>query len=94
MATLSGSPVRSIAPGLKSIQLPRSCTKLTRLSLPLNWPSLAPGIRYWLNDVVVGLEGGGVDIGDVVGDDVELVTERHLPRQADEKCILHRYSPL
>src|SRR5580700_2867598 len=43
---------------------------------------------------LVGLEAGGVDIGDVVGDDVELVTERHLPRQADEKGILHRYSPL
>src|SRR5580700_108325 len=39
---------------------------------------------------VVGLESRGVDIGDVVGDDVELMTERHLPRQADEKGILHR----
>src|SRR5580698_9210477 len=39
---------------------------------------------------LVGLEAGGVDIGDVVGDDVELMTERHLPRQADEKGVLHR----
>ena len=42
---------------------------------------------------VVGLVAGGVDVGDVVGDDVELATERHLARQADEKGILHRYSP-
>src|SRR5262249_13789574 len=39
---------------------------------------------------IVGLVAIGVDIGDVVGDDVELMRERDLPRQADEKRILHR----
>jgi len=43
---------------------------------------------------VIGLEARGIDIGDIVGNDVELMGERHLPRQADEKRILHRYSPL
>ncbi len=42
---------------------------------------------------VVGLVAGGVDVGDVVGDDVELAPEHDLPRQSDEKSILHRYTP-
>ena len=35
----------------------------------------------------------GIDVGDVVGDDVELAAERHLPRKPNEKGILHRYTP-
>jgi hypothetical protein len=38
----------------------------------------------------VGLEACGVHVGDVVGDDVELALQRGLPRQANEKRILHR----
>jgi hypothetical protein len=38
----------------------------------------------------IRLEAGRVDVRDVVGDDIDLVAQRHLPRQADKKCILHR----
>jgi hypothetical protein len=38
----------------------------------------------------VGLEAGGVDVGDIVGDDVELALQRGLPRQANKKRVVHR----
>src|ERR1700733_13032381 len=58
---------------------------------------LIAGVRLQIlaEHVFVGLEPGRVDIGDIVGDRIELVPEHHLPRQADEKGILHRKdSPL
>ncbi len=57
--------------------------------------SLIAGPRHevFLEHRVVGLVARGVDVRDVVGDDVEFMRERHLPRQADEKGVLHRYSP-
>jgi len=44
----------------------------------------------FLEDHTVGLEAGGVDIRDVVGDDVEFALKRDLPRQSDERTVLHR----
>jgi hypothetical protein len=56
IATSSGSPVRCIAPGLKSIQVPWSWTKLTRRSLPAKSPSLAPDPRYSENAALSDLK--------------------------------------
>jgi hypothetical protein len=44
----------------------------------------------------VGLEAGGVQVRDVVGDDFELASQHSLPRQANENRVLHHrtYSPL
>jgi len=41
-------------------------------------------------DDAVGLEAGRVDVGDVVGNDVELALQRGLPRQSYDKCVVHR----
>ena len=48
------------------------------------------GAQIFLKQRPLGLEAGGVDIRDVVRDDVHLPTKRHLPRQSDEKHVLHR----
>ena len=45
------------------------------------------GIR--LQHQVLDLEAGGVDVGQVVGGDVELALQRHLPRQSDVEGVVH-----
>jgi hypothetical protein len=47
-------------------------------------------IDEFLEHVAVGLEAGRVHVGDIVGDDVELSLQHHLPRETDEKVVLHR----
>ena len=41
--------------------------------------------QVFVEDDVVGLEAGGVQVRDVVRDDVELALKRDLPRQSDER---------
>jgi hypothetical protein len=50
--------------------------------------------QEFFEDCGIGLEAGGVEIRDIVRHHVEFATQRHLPRQPDEKCILHRRSPM
>src|SRR5262249_18530782 len=51
--------------------------------------------EVFLEDVAVRLEPGGVQVGHIVGDDIELPLQRHLPRKADQETVLHRScSPL
>src|SRR6185503_11873946 len=51
--------------------------------------------QIFLEQRPVGLEAGRVDVGNVVGNDIHLPFQRHLPRKSDEKHILHRwFSPL
>ena len=54
----------------------------------------AAGVRdrhqKFFEDGAVGLVAGGVQIGDVVGDDLELAVERDLSRQSDQEGVLHR----
>ena len=75
MARSSGSPVRCIEPGLRSIQVPWSSTKLS------GGPCRRSRRRWAHPDIgkrrAIGLKAGGIDIGDVVGDDVDLVIQRH-----------------
>ena len=47
--------------------------------------------QIFLKQRLVGLEAGGVDVRDVVGDDVQLPFQHGLPRKSDEKRILHRW---
>ena len=47
--------------------------------------------QIFLEQRPVGLEAGRVDVGDVVGNDIHLPFQRHLPRKSDEKRILHRW---
>ena len=47
--------------------------------------------QIFLEQRRVGLEAGGVDVRDVVGDDIELPFQHRLPRKSDEKRILHRW---
>jgi hypothetical protein len=44
------------------------------------------------NDVV-GLEAGRVQVRDVVRHDIEFARKRDLPRQSDERGVLHRQAP-
>jgi hypothetical protein len=46
-----------------------------------------------LEDNVVLLEPRGVQVGEVVGDDIELTLQGDLPRETDETNVLHRTSP-
>ena len=59
------------------------------------WPtklsSCAPELQIFLEQRLVGLVAVGVDVRDVVGDDIHLPFQRHLPRKSDEKRILHRW---
>ena len=52
--------------------------------------SAARSADEFLEHRAVGLEAGGVEVGDVVGDHVQLALQRDLARQSDQKCILHR----
>lgn len=47
--------------------------------------------RGWigLHQQAFHLESGGVRIGDVIGHDVELVAQGHLPRQANIEGVIH-----
>ncbi len=47
--------------------------------------------QIFLEQRGIGLEARGVDVRNVVGDDVELPLEHRLPRKSDEKRILHRW---
>src|SRR6185437_6652965 len=49
--------------------------------------------QIFLEQRTVGLVAGGVDVGDVVGDDVHFAAKRDLARQSDQKRILHRQLP-
>ena len=80
-------------PGVMSCQVPRSCTKLTLRSASDRASACAVGDRIFLEDRAVGLEAGGVHVGDVVRDDVELAAERDLSRQTDQQRIVHLCSP-
>ncbi len=51
---------------------------------------IGAGLQEFGEHRAVGFEAGGIHVGDVVGDDVELTLQRGLPRQANEKSILHR----
>ena len=57
------------------------------------WPWRAGG-REFREHRAVRLEAGGVHVGDIVGDEIELALKRGLPRQANEKSILHPKLPL
>src|SRR5262249_22792468 len=46
--------------------------------------------EVFMEDIAVRLEPGGVQVGHVVGDDIELPLQRHLPRKADQETVLHR----
>ena len=48
------------------------------------------GFQKFLKQRLVGLEAVGVDVRDVVGDDIHLPFQHHLPRKSDEKRVLHR----
>ena len=85
IATSSGAPVCWIGPWLMSCQL-----------MPTGIMGDAPVARGELLGIVavlqecgehrpVGLEGRGVHVGDVVGDDFQLALQRGLARQANEK---------
>jgi hypothetical protein len=54
---------------------------------------IAAALQKFGEHRAVRLKSGGVDVGDVVGDHVELALQRGLPRQANEKRILHRLTP-
>ncbi len=47
--------------------------------------------QIFLEQGLIGLEACGVDVGDVVGNDVELPLQHRLPRKSDEKRVLHRW---
>ena len=65
----------------------RSCTKLSWRSARAELVRARDRHQMFLEHVAVGLEAGRVQVGDVVGDDVELALQRHLPRQSDEKAF-------
>ena len=59
-------------------QVARSCTKDT-LRVALRQVALARGLAdEFLEHRAVGLEAGGVDVGDIVGDHVEFAAQRDL----------------
>ena len=48
------------------------------------------GLDVFLEQGAVRLEAVGIDVGDVVGNNIHLALKRDLSRQSDEKHILHR----
>ncbi len=90
MATSSGLACWT-EPGLILIQLARSWTKSIRRSAPLKVWSLARGMRYSLNIALSDLKPSVSILATLLAMTSSFVRERHLPRQADEKRILHRY---
>ncbi len=57
---------------------------------PLEIVLMRARVQIFLEQHALGLEAGGVDVRNVVGDDVELPLQHHLPRKSDEKGVLHR----
>ena len=49
------------------------------------------GLQVFLKQRLVGFVTVGVNVRDVVGDDIHLSLQHHLPRKSDEKRILHRW---